>query len=358
MPIVAHLEDLRPAEFLLMLSLNQKTGQLTAERGDRKVVIAFRNGDIVYAASNGVRETIGSMLVSRKLVSDNDVRQALAIQQRSPVVKHLGNILIEMGAIGRCSLEEVIQEQFQKVLREVLGWPDGIATFEPKEIPDLGAVRVNAREIVLDIGLDTEHLVLEGMTQIDDDSRDREPAMRRSQREEPPSPASPSGEAMIRSMMNEMTRLSVAVTLEDTTELLEHAATTLRRGALLLVFPDCVSAAGGFGAAGTMSAGPDNSYRFSLPHQDDSVLSWVIAERRTYLGRLKESPTNAALIQALGGIVPQEVVVVPMIIEAIVVALLYGDNAPGKKPIGPANTLERLVARIARNIEGRRHPNP
>ena len=115
MPIIADIDDLSAAEFLLMLSLNQKTGKVTGISGNHKVIVAFRNGSIVYAASTAVRERIGSILVGRKLVSEEDLQAAIEQQQAEPGLKHLGNILVEMGVISQEALAEVVRSQFQRV---------------------------------------------------------------------------------------------------------------------------------------------------------------------------------------------------------------------------------------------------
>ena len=81
MTITADLEDLALADFMMLLAQSQKTGQLTIEKGNERLKLAFRNGDIVYAASTGVRETVGAMLVRRGLISDEQLETALEVQK-------------------------------------------------------------------------------------------------------------------------------------------------------------------------------------------------------------------------------------------------------------------------------------
>ena len=83
MTITADLEDLTVAEFMMMLAHNRKTGQLTIERDDDRVRLAFRQGDVVYAASTAVRETVGAMLIRRGLICDAEL-EAVRVLQEEP----------------------------------------------------------------------------------------------------------------------------------------------------------------------------------------------------------------------------------------------------------------------------------
>ena len=82
MTITADIEDLAVADFMMVLAQNQKTGQVTIENGDDRLKLAFRNGNIVYAASTGVRETVGAMLVRRGLVDEEQLETALRLQKK------------------------------------------------------------------------------------------------------------------------------------------------------------------------------------------------------------------------------------------------------------------------------------
>jgi len=134
--INADIEDLAVTEFMMMLAQSQKTGQLTIERGDDRVKLAFNDGAIVYAASTGVRETVGAMLIRRELIDDDQLQEALLRQQRTEEVALLGQILVEMEAVEIEDLIQVVYLQFQNVVREALAWSEGQAEFISMDIPD------------------------------------------------------------------------------------------------------------------------------------------------------------------------------------------------------------------------------
>jgi hypothetical protein len=121
-PIVADIKDLAPAEFLMALSMTSKTGKLSSVWEGHKTLLVLREGSIVYAASPTVRERLGSMLVNRGLVSEEQLLAALQLQESEKEAGLLGSILVDMGAVSREQLTEVVQGQFESVLSELLSW--------------------------------------------------------------------------------------------------------------------------------------------------------------------------------------------------------------------------------------------
>ncbi len=362
MAIIADIEDLAPAEFLLMLSLNRKSGKLTVVRGEHKALVAFRNGSIVYAASTAVRERIGTMLVNRKLVTEQDLLAALAQQEREPGVKHLGSILVEMGAITASDLEQVVRSQFQKVLAELLSWHQGVMTFARMEIPDLGAVHVSAREILLDMGFETEQLVLGSMSELEDSRRELahrqagRPAAGSlplaSQHAEPTDSSTiEEADTVVRTMMEEMRTLSVSLTAEATLAVLTRAAEVVDRAVLVLVFVDYFGGVGGFGVERDGESSELVVRQLVVPRDHESVFARVVREGCSYRGPLESTVANQHLVEHLGGAIPDEVVAVPMAVDGRVVAVLYGDTAPANHAIGPLDHLERAMADAGLSLE-------
>ena len=70
---------------------------------------------------------------------------------------------------------------------------------------------------------------------------------------------------------------------------------------------------------------------------------------------LKDNDGNKPLRELLGGDTPKEVIVVPVIVDGKVAALLYGDNGSDDGSIGHIGDLERVVARVARDMGKKRH---
>ena len=70
-----------------------------------------------------------------------------------------------------------------------------------------------------------------------------------------------------------------------------------------------------------------------------------------YAGPLEPTRVNLALVERLGGAQVREAVAVPLVVGGEVRFVLYGDNAPSGRPLGPLETLESSAARAARIIE-------
>jgi len=333
--ITADLEDLTLADFMMMLAQNQKTGQLTIEHGDERLRLAFRKGHIVYAASTGVRETVGAMLVRRELISDKQLERALNLQSNQQGAALLGQILVEMEAVSAEDLTRVVYLQFKNVIREALAWTEGVGTYEPMNFPDLGEVRVDPREVILETGFRTEQILLGGAVEHDEVSRDGE---------------SPDYFEAVRDVLANFKEESLVITSEMAATILDGANRLVRRAVLFLVYPDALSVVGAFDSDQTEASLAMAGCRIERLDGEDSAISWVITEGRTYRGRLKDGDGNRPLKDLLGNDGPKEVIVIPVIVEDKVAAVLYGDNGSDESAIGQTGDLERIVTRVAREL--------
>ena len=340
MTITADIEDLAAADFMMVLAQNQKTGQLTIENGDDRLKLAFRNGDIVYASSTGVRETVGAMLVRREMISEEQLETALQRQKQRAGGALLGQILIEMDAVTAEDLTRIVYLQFQNVIREALAWTQGVGTYEPMDIPDLGEVRVDPREVILETGFRAEQILLGGAAKHDETIRGEE---------------SPDYFEAVRSVLADLKEESLVVTSEMAATILEDANKLVRRAILFLVYPDALSVVGGFDPDDREASLAMAGRRIERHDSEDSAISWVVAEGRSYRGRLRDGDGNRPLRELLGDEIPKEVVVIPVIVDHKVAAVLYGDNGSDEGTIGHIGDLERVVARVAREMGKKRH---
>jgi hypothetical protein len=338
--ITADIEDLAAADFMMVLAQNQKTGQLTIENGDDRLKLAFRNGDIVYASSTGVRETVGAMLVRREMISEEQLETALQRQKQRAGGALLGQILIEMDAVTAEDLTRIVYLQFQNVIREALAWTQGVGTYEPMDIPDLGEVRVDPREVILETGFRAEQILLGGAAKHDETIRGEE---------------SPDYFEAVRSVLADLKEESLVVTSEMAATILEDANKLVRRAILFLVYPDALSVVGGFDPDDREASLAMAGRRIERHDSEDSAISWVVAEGRSYRGRLRDGDGNRPLRELLGDEIPKEVVVIPVIVDHKVAAVLYGDNGSDEGTIGHIGDLERVVARVAREMGKKRH---
>jgi hypothetical protein len=129
------LSDLCLPEILEGIGAGGKTGTLFVQTDDRDITIFFDAGKAVYATPSLERDKIGELLVARGAVDAAQLYEALKKQKKSKKrgkFFRLGTILVDMGALDRGVLVNLISEQIEKALLEVLSESDGTFVFEPR----------------------------------------------------------------------------------------------------------------------------------------------------------------------------------------------------------------------------------
>ena len=173
MSLVGNLEDLSLPDILQIVSLSKKSGILMLEREGQQGKILIREGRVIQTVSPRPGRTLGELLTSRGLVGGADLRKALEIQRAGNNRELLGSILIELGLMDEASLEKVVQEQIEDAIVYFLSWRDGTFSFELADIKSRGEFSVDPQAFILERGIDTQWLVLEGTRLIDERARER-----------------------------------------------------------------------------------------------------------------------------------------------------------------------------------------
>ena len=353
MSLCGTLQDLPIPDLLQMIAANRKTGRLVLTRRDGHGVIAFRNGKIIYAASNSVRETLGNILLHERLITESTLLEALERQSRAAEEKRLGHLLVEMGALDEATMERVVRGQTQRVVSEFLRWKSGFAKFEILQIPDHGEVEVDARDFLMEAGLNPDELLLGHFGQpdrtIDASEQDMSQMLRSAPwfsgpEDEATGPTGPPGPpdpippsfASLKSIMSEIR--SPAFTGEVSLGILRYAARSFTRGVLFARGFDCFQGMGQFGIGSKV---PVREIR--IPINEPSLFLEVFERKEPYQGPLDNRYWNVHLGRQLGGPTPREVVAIPMIVDSSVVLVFYGDNVPDNAPIGQIDDLELLM---------------
>lgn len=153
----------------------------------------------------------------------------------------------------------------------------------------------------------------------------------------------------IRTLVNELQ--NPGETSEISLLILRLAAEFFDRAILFLVKKDTVFGLGGFGETGDKENINDKVQRIHIERHADCVFKKVIDTRQTHAGKLKDTPANRLLIEGLGKLVPRSVAVIPLVSRRRVIALLYGDNAGKKKPMGNIEGLEIFMSQAGIAME-------
>ncbi len=139
--------------------------------------------------------------------------------------------------------------------------------------------------------------------------------------------------------------------LSDPNDVGEVASTILRlsegyldRGAIFVVSEREFVGLGGFGM--TVDA-PDMDARvraMRIPRGSPSLLEDVAQSGQTHRGKMRKTPANVELINAMGGLLPTEVTALPIMNGARAIGILYGDNAEQRGPIESVAGLEIFLS--------------
>lgn len=363
MSLVGRLEDLALPDIFQIISLSKKTGTLIVRSRKGTGMVVFKGGQVIQAANDGIRDSLGNILVSQGMLNEAALSQALAQQKKSPDTP-LGMILVEMGAVPAQTLETVIRKQIEEIIYDLLSWEEGFFNFELGETAPKDKIEIDTQEFLLKSGLNAEYLLMEG-TRILDEKRKNEPKQAAS----PPPPVhhesyEPAKEefreriekeeprkeiTILKSMFDEL-RFPTA-TSEVTLLILRYASEFVNRAVLFMVKKDEVRGLGQFGIE-LKGASPDQVVRNTkIPLNKPSLFSSVLETRRGYLGPVDANEANTYLANELGGDMPESVMAIPLVVDGKVALIVYGDNLPERKPIGGMDTLEIFMNQAGMALE-------
>ncbi|MBI4392047.1 MAG: DUF4388 domain-containing protein [candidate division NC10 bacterium] len=346
MGLSGRLEQLGLPDVFQILHLSKKSGRLALTRREGAGMIIFRHGQILYAASDSVRDTLGNILVTQKALTEQQLLTALEEHHSGPEGKRLGTILVERGWITQEVLERAVREQIERVIHEFLTWETGFFRFEPLELADEGEITVDVQDFLLRSGLNPENVLLDGLKLLGE---------RRKGGERPTAPGGRAGEApavnltSLKQLLLEMR--SPACTGEVSLMVLRYAAQHLRRGVLLMVRRDALTGLSQFGLS-LPEGSPDERVRdLRVPLDAPSLLKDVVESQASFVGPIPKGKVHQRFLKQIGGLTPVDAVVVPMLVNGRVVVVFYGDNAPEKRPVGPADGLEVVMAQAGLTME-------
>src|SRR5512145_2765591 len=124
MSLVGRLEDLALPDIFQIISLSKKTGTLVVRSRKGTGLVVFKDGQVIQAASDIIREPLGNILVSQGMIDSATLARSLDEQKRQPD-KPLGMILVERGSVPQQDIEGVIRKQIEEIVYDLLAWEEG-----------------------------------------------------------------------------------------------------------------------------------------------------------------------------------------------------------------------------------------
>lgn len=360
MSLVGRLEDLALPDIFQIVSLSRKTGALIITGKEGRGVVVFKNGQVIQAAADFMKEDIGEILLSGEMIKEKDLHLVKEIMKKLPADKPVEEILLEMGIISRETLEEVNRQKIEDIVYRLLLWQEGDFSFELGEGDMKEKLRMNHLGYPLQHGMSPEYLMMESTRLYDERKKEGlrivskksslkfEPLEEEIQTEEWKEEdfLGKAGEdrktlSSLKAMVTELRFPSA--TSEITLLILRYASDVISRGIIFMVKKNEIVGLGQFSIE-TKGESPDQKVRnIRIPLNEPSVFTMVLETRQTYKGALEENKWNDYLINEIGGAAPLEVLVIPLISEGKVIALLYGDNLPEMKPIDDIEGLEIFI---------------
>ncbi len=185
MSVYGYLHTMSLPDLLQWASVNKKSGLLEIERNKIAKRISFLDGRIVACSSDDPSSRLGQFLLSRGKISQVQLRQALAQQERTG--QNLGVIFQEMGALTREELEAQVAEKAEENIFGLFDWPDAVFRYCQNAPHDPWQI---------EISLNVEDVLLRGLQRHDELQRTRRVfkhsgvVLQRSTRPAPPGMAS------------------------------------------------------------------------------------------------------------------------------------------------------------------------
>ncbi len=132
---------------------------------------------------------------------------------------------------------------------------------------------------------------------------------------------------------------------------LRFAAEFMNRAVIFSVKQEEITGLGQFGIEDENGVADARIRNMRILWRDNPLFTQVIATQASVKVKPGESRWDRYLFGELGGDVPHEVFIGPIVSEGNVVALLYGDNLPEKKPIGDTDSLEIFLSQAGWAME-------
>ena len=159
MALEGTIKEFGLADIFQLIGLQKKTGILFLKGIDNTINIHFEDGMVVKTEDSQKRPKylFGNILVSRKKITENQVREALEIQKNT--MQRIGHILVGQGLITKDELRETLSYQMSETIYKVFRWKGGDYKFYQDKV-DFD------RDTVVPIS--SEHILMDGIRMLDE----------------------------------------------------------------------------------------------------------------------------------------------------------------------------------------------
>ena len=130
------LADFSVTDILQVLGLQKKTGTLTVEGTDDTIVVSLLGGEVVSAdaASHGLEESVGTLLVRSGRLTPADLARARETQKETQ--QGLVHVLVRQNLVSSEVMREALRLQIGRVIFAAFRWTEGRFRFLQEGIID------------------------------------------------------------------------------------------------------------------------------------------------------------------------------------------------------------------------------
>ena len=163
------------ADIFTLLGMAKKTGALRLTRGAESRTLHWEAGEIVFARSNSVRDSLGNFLVRKGIITPE--QNAVSASKIDETTRH-GKVLVRMGFVTADQLLWAVKQQVLEIIYSLFHWRSGFFEFVDGE--------ADSKEKIT-LSMSTTKIVMEGVHRLDewgkiratfpDDSAVLEPAL-------------------------------------------------------------------------------------------------------------------------------------------------------------------------------------
>jgi len=146
------------SDIIQLIYYQKKSGRLTMRTGERRWVLGFEKGMLVFAsAEERGMPRLGEILVRQGYVDREELAAALREQEKNP--RHLGQVLEETGKASHADIARALGFQIQETALHLFFRDDGEYEFERVPVPYDEAYVTP---------INTEYLLMEGARRMDE----------------------------------------------------------------------------------------------------------------------------------------------------------------------------------------------
>lgn len=144
------------ADIFGLLGMSKKTGVLKMSRGAETRSLHWDQGEIVFARSNSVRDSLGNFLVRKGIISPE--QNAVSASKIDESTRH-GKVMVRMGFISADQLLWAVKQQVLEIVYSLFHWRTGMFEFVE------GVTDVKEK---ITLSMSTTKVIMEGIHRLDE----------------------------------------------------------------------------------------------------------------------------------------------------------------------------------------------